>query len=59
MSKGTMGVMKGLAIGMVAGAAIGAAGKMALGNQKMVKKKAGKTVRVIGDIVDSIQCMMH
>jgi len=54
-----MGVMKGLAIGLAAGAAIGAVGKMAMGNHRTTKKKAGRTVRALGDIVDNIQYMCH
>ena len=59
MSRGTMGLMKGMAIGIAAGVAVGAVGKTVFGNNKRLRKQAGRTVRAIGDIVDNVQYMFR
>ena len=59
MSRGTMGLMKGIAVGVAAGVAVGAIGKTVFANNKRFRRQAGKTVRAIGDIVDNVQYMFR
>ena len=52
-----MGVVKGVAGGMVAGAVVGIAGKTMLDKKPKVKKKANKAIKTMGELLDTAQYM--
>ncbi len=56
MAKGNvMNVAKGVLGGMLAGVAIGAAGKMMIDKTPKMKKKADRAVKTLGQIADTAQ----
>lgn len=58
MYKKTMNTAKLIGIGAAVGAAAYCIGsKMTGSNKKCIKKKAGKAINAMGDIVDGIQYM--
>ncbi|MBQ4569877.1 MAG: hypothetical protein IJA62_07510 [Ruminococcus sp.] len=58
MAKGAMNVVKGVALGMAAGAAVGIAGKKLLsGNKKSMKKKANRALREVSNMIDTASYM--
>ena len=51
--------IKGVGAGMLAGVAVVTAGKVILsGNKKSITKTAGKTMRAVGNIAESINYML-
>lgn len=58
--KSTMNVVKGVGLGMLAGAAVVMVGeRMVQTNKKQLKKNAGKAVKAMGDVLDGVQYMFH
>lgn len=58
--KSTMNVVKGVGLGMLAGAAVVMVGeRVAQTNKKQLKKNAGKAVKAMGDVLDGVQYMFH
>lgn len=56
-SNSMMNVVKGAAIGLVAGMAVGIVGKNAVDNNPKLKKKANKAMRTMESIMDTAQYM--
>lgn len=52
-----MSMAKGVIGGMIAGVALGAAGKTMIDKSPKTRKKANKAMRTIGQIVDTAQYM--
>ncbi len=51
--------IKGMGAGMLAGVAVVTVGKVMLsGNKKSITKTAGKTMRAVGNIAESINYML-
>ncbi len=58
MAKGVMNVVKGVALGMAAGAAVGMVGKKLMsGNKKSMKKKANRALREVSNMIDTASYM--
>ncbi len=49
--------LKGMAAGMIAGAAAVTAGKMMLDNNRNMSKGSGKALRAVSDFMDGIHTM--
>lgn len=56
-SNSMMNVIKGAAIGLAAGMAVGIIGKNAVDNNPKLKKKANKAMRTMESIMDTAQYM--
>ena len=56
-SNSMMNVVKGAAIGLAAGMAVGVIGKNAVDNNPKLKKKANKAMRSVESIMDTAQYM--
>lgn len=56
-SNSMMNVVKGAAIGLAAGMAVGIIGKNAVDNSPKLKKKANKAMRTMESIMDTAQYM--
>ncbi|HCI60166.1 MAG: hypothetical protein ACI4G0_01445 [Ruminococcus sp.] len=56
-SNSMMNVVKGAAIGLAAGMAVGIIGKNAVDNNPKLKKKANKAMRTMESIMDTAQYM--
>lgn len=56
-SNSMMNVVKGAAIGLAAGMAVGIVGKNAVDNNPKLKKKANKAMRTMESIMDTAQYM--
>ena len=56
-SNSMMNVVKGAAIGLAAGMAVGIIGKNAVDNNPKLKKKATKAMRTMESIMDTAQYM--
>ena len=56
-SNSMMNVVKGAAIGLAAGMAVGIAGKNAVDSNPKLKKKANKAMRTVESIMDTAQYM--
>lgn len=56
-SNSMMNVVKGAAIGLAAGMAVGIIGKNAVDNNPRLKKKANKAMRTMESIMDTAQYM--
>lgn len=56
-SNSIMNVVKGAAIGLAAGMAVGIVGKNAVDNNPKLKKKANKAMRTMESIMDTAQYM--
>ena len=54
-SNSMMNVVKGAAIGLAAGMAVGIIGKNAVDNNPKLKKKANKAMRTMESIMDTAQ----
>lgn len=52
-----MNIVKGAAIGMAAGVAVGYVGKKAVDNNPKLKRKANKAIRTVESIMDTAQYM--
>ncbi len=58
MAKGAMNVVKGVALGMVAGVAAGITGKKMLdNNKKTMKKKANRALKEVSNMIDTASYM--
>ena len=57
-SNSMMNVVKGAAIGLAAGMAVGVIGKNAVDNNPKLKKKANKAMRTMESIMDTAQYMV-
>ncbi|MBQ5398524.1 MAG: hypothetical protein IIU14_03690 [Ruminococcus sp.] len=58
MAKGSvMNIAKGVIGGMLAGMAIGAAGKSMIDKTPKMRKKADRAMRTIGQVIDTAQYM--
>ncbi|MGN0490892.1 hypothetical protein [Ruminococcus sp.] len=57
-SNSMMNVVKGAAIGLAAGMAVGVIGKNAVDNNPKLKKKANKAMRTVESIMDTAQYML-
>ena len=59
MTRGIMGMVKGICIGMALGATAGVVGSgVVRSNKKGIKKTAGKALKAVGNIVDNMQYMV-
>lgn len=58
-SNPVMNMVKGVAVGMIAGMAVGYAGKKAVENNPKLKRKANKAFRTMSSIVDTAQYMLR
>ncbi|MDD6989302.1 hypothetical protein [Ruminococcus sp.] len=56
-SNSMMNVVKGAAIGLAAGMAVGVISKNAVDNNPKLKKKANKAMRTVESIMDTAQYM--
>ena len=57
-SNSMMNVVKGAAIGLAAGMAVGIIGKNAVDSNPKLKKKANKAMRTVESIMDTAQYMI-
>ena len=58
MMKNTMNVVKGVGLGMIAGATVAVVGeRMMKTDKKQMKKNAGKAIRDMGEVIDGVQYM--
>lgn len=57
MRKNTMGIVKGVGSGIAAGMVVGFVGSQMMKNDKQMKKKAGKALHMVGDLIDNVQYM--
>lgn len=48
-------IVKGVAGGMIAGVAVGMAGKMLIDSKPKMKKKANRAINTLGQFVDTAQ----
>lgn len=55
----TMGFMRGMGAGILAGVAIAAIGNRTMHDNRNFRKRANKTMRTIGELMDSVQVMFH
>lgn len=58
MSKNTMGIMKGMGVGLAVGMAAGFTGSQMMKNNKQMKRKANKALDAMGSLIDNVQYMM-
>ena len=59
MMKSTMNMVKGVGIGMLAGAAVTVVGsQMMKTDKKHLKKNAGKAMHAVGDFISNMEYMM-
>ncbi len=59
MVKNTMNVVKGVGVGMLAGAAAVTVGSMMFKDRKHLKKNAGKALHAFGELVDNVEYMFR
>ncbi len=58
MTKGVMGFMKGIGMGIAVGCVAGAVGSSYMhANKKGLKKNVGKALRSVGNLVDDVTGM--
>ena len=57
MYKQTMGFIKGIGAGLIAGAVVSAVGANKMKSNRRFKKRAGKALRTMGQVVDNVQYM--
>ena len=57
MTKGVMGFMKGVGMGVAVGCIAGAVGSRAMHGKKSLKKNVGKALRNVGELVDNVTGM--
>lgn len=57
MYKGTMSVVKGVGIGMLAGAAAVTVGSQLMKDKKHLKKNAGKAIHAVGELMNNVEYM--
>lgn len=58
MHKNTMGMMKGIGAGIATGMVAGFIGSQMVKNDKQMKKKAGKALNAVGNLIDNVQYMV-
>lgn len=58
MDNTVMNMVKGASLGMIAGIAVGVAGKNMVEKNPKMKKKADKAMRTMGSIIDTAQYML-
>lgn len=54
-----MSIAKGIAGGMIAGMAVGYAGKKMMESKPKMRKKANKAIHTVGQILDTAQYMFR
>ena len=54
MYKSTMNVVKGVGIGMLAGAAAVTVGSQLMKDKKHLKKNAGKAIHAVGELMNNV-----
>jgi len=54
-----MNVVKGVSIGLLAGAAVGFAGKQMMDRNPRFRKKANRAISAVGNILDTAQYMFR
>ena len=59
MYRQTMGFMRGVGTGIIAGVAIAAVGSKMVHDNRGVRRKASKTMRSIGELMDTVQVMFR
>lgn len=59
MYKQTMGFVRGMGTGIIAGVAIATMGSKMMHDNRGMRRKANKTMRTIGELMDSMQFMFH
>lgn len=57
MYKSTMSVVKGVGIGMLAGAAAVTVGSQLMKDKKHLKKNAGKAIHAVGELMNNVEYM--
>ncbi len=57
MTRSTMKLVKGVTAGIAAGMAVGYMSKNMTDNKKQIKKKAGKAIETMSDVVDTVSYM--
>ena len=58
MTKGVMGFVKGVGMGLAVGCVAGAVGNTYMhSNKKGIKKNVGKALRNVGDLMDNVTSM--
>lgn len=57
MYKQTMGFMRGIGAGVVAGVAIAAVGTRMMRDNRGFRRRANKTLHTVGELLDSVQYM--
>lgn len=53
----SMDFVRGVGTGLVAGAAIAAVGTRVMKNNRSLRRRANKTLRTVGDLMDNVQYM--
>lgn len=59
MSNKTMGFMRGMGAGVLAGMAIAAVGSKMMQNDRSFKRRAHRTMRSVGELLDSVQYLFQ
>ncbi len=60
MRKSTVGFMKGMGAGLMVGMVAGVAGDMLLNNnKKMLKKKASKAMKAVGNVMEDAATILR
>lgn len=57
MYKQSMDFVRGVGTGLVAGAAIAAVGSRMMKDNHSLRRRANKTLRTVGDLMDNVQYM--
>lgn len=55
MARNTMGIIKGVGVGMLAGMAVGIAGSVMLRDNKKYKRKTAKAIHTVEDLIDGVK----
>lgn len=55
MYKQTMGFVRGIGAGIVAGVAIAAVGNRMMQNNRGLRRRANKTLHTVGELMDNMQ----
>ncbi|MCH5301019.1 MAG: hypothetical protein J1E56_06845 [Ruminococcus sp.] len=58
MSNNLSNMVKGVSIGLMAGVAVGFAGKKMIDENPKMRKKANKAVRTVSSLIDTAQYML-
>lgn len=59
MYKQTMGFVRGIGAGIVAGVAIAAVGNRMMRDNRSFRRRANKTLHTVGELMDSVQYMFR